>query len=67
MTKICISPGDPAGIGPEITLKALAENRKIQKKFVLLGDGNFYEGLIKKLNLDLKKKRALNELRHNWC
>ena len=52
MTKICISPGDPAGIGPEITLKALAENRKIQKKFVLLGDGNFYEGLIKNLNLD---------------
>ena len=31
MTKICISPGDPAGIGPEITLKALAKNRKIQK------------------------------------
>jgi 4-hydroxythreonine-4-phosphate dehydrogenase len=38
---------------PEITLKALAENKKIQKEFVLLGDGNFYEGLIKKLNLDL--------------
>ena len=53
MTKICISPGDPAGIGPEITLKALAENKKIQKEFVLLGDGNFFESLIKNLNLDL--------------
>ena len=28
MTKFFISPGDPAGIGPEITLKALSENKK---------------------------------------
>ena len=53
MTKICISPGDPAGIGPEITLKALAKNKNIQKEFILLGDGNFFENLIKDLNLDL--------------
>ena len=33
MSKIFISPGDPAGIGPEITLKALSENKNIQNKF----------------------------------
>ena len=29
MTKFFISPGDPAGIGPEVTLKALSKNKKI--------------------------------------
>ena len=33
MTKFFISPGDPAGIGPEITLKALSTNPDLQDKF----------------------------------
>ncbi len=53
MSKIFISPGDPAGIGPEITLKALEKNKKIQNKFVLGGDRDFYENLVIKHNIDL--------------
>ena len=35
MTKFFISPGDPSGIGPEITLKALSKNKNIQDNFIL--------------------------------
>ena len=53
MSKIFISPGDPAGIGPEITLKALEKNKKIQNKFVLAGDRDFFENIIITNNIDL--------------
>ena len=32
MSLIAISPGDPAGIGPEVCLKALSKNKKNNKK-----------------------------------
>ena len=57
MSLIAISPGDPAGIGPEVFLKALSKNKKNNKKFVLIGDINHFEFLNKKLNLNLKFKR----------
>ena len=53
MTKFFISPGDPAGIGPEVTLKALTKNKKIQNNFILAGDKNLYQDLISLNNLDL--------------
>ncbi len=53
MTKFFISPGDPAGIGPEVTLKALSKNKKIQNNFILAGDKNLYQDLISANNLDL--------------
>ncbi len=53
MTKFFISPGDPAGIGPEVTLKALSKNKKIQNNFILAGDKNLYQDLISVNNLDL--------------
>ena len=43
MKKIYISPGDPSGIGPEITLKALARNKSIQDNFIIGGDANYFE------------------------
>ena len=51
MKKFFISPGDPAGIGPEISLRALSENKSIQKYFVLAGDKDFYQDLIEKMIL----------------
>ena len=54
MKKFFISPGDPAGIGPEISLRALSENKSIQKYFVLAGDRDFYQDLINKSDIDLK-------------
>ncbi len=53
MTRFFISPGDPAGIGPEVTLKALSKNKKIQNNFILAGDKNLYQNLISQNNLDL--------------
>ena len=54
MKKFFISPGDPSGIGPEITLKALSKNKSIQNNFVLAGDKDFYLDLIERNNIDLK-------------
>ena len=54
MKKIYISPGDPSGIGPEITLKALAKNKSIQGNFIIGGDANYFEDFAKKLKLNLK-------------
>jgi len=54
MKKIYISPGDPSGIGPEITLKALARNKSIQDNFIIGGDANYFEDFAKKLKLNLK-------------
>lgn len=54
MKKFFISPGDPAGIGPEISLRALSGNKSIQKYFVLAGDRDFYQDLIEKSDIDLK-------------
>ena len=54
MKRFFISPGDPAGIGPEISLRALSENKSIQKYFVLAGDRDFYQDLIETNDIDLK-------------
>ena len=54
MKKIFISPGDPSGIGPEITLKALAKNKSIQDHFIIGGDANYLESFAKKLKLSLR-------------
>tara|TARA_B100000035_G_scaffold295481_1_gene286605 strand:- start:3680 stop:4624 length:945 start_codon:yes stop_codon:yes gene_type:complete len=54
MNKFFISPGDPAGVGPEITVKALSENENLQNNFILGGDRHFFENLIHKSNLNLK-------------
>ena len=53
MKKIALSPGDPAGIGPEICLKSLYDNSENLCNFELIGDIDFYKKLSKDLNLDL--------------
>ena len=48
--KIAVTLGDAAGIGPEVTLKALAKlKNKIPADVLLLGPESFYETLAKKL------------------
>ena len=65
MKRIALSPGDPAGIGPEICLRSLNENIDWLSNFELIGDINFYKKLSKDLNLDLsfqetiKKKKSI--------
>ena len=53
MTRFFISPGDPSGIGPEITLKALSKNKDIQNNFILAGDKTLYLDLIDRNNIEL--------------
>jgi 4-hydroxythreonine-4-phosphate dehydrogenase len=50
---IGISIGDVTGIGPEVTLKALAEERKDSGSYVLIGDIPYLEGLRTRLGVDL--------------
>ena len=59
MKKIALSPGDPAGIGPEICLKSLKEINN-PKDFVLIGDIDFYKKLSKDLNLNLSFEETLD-------
>jgi 4-hydroxythreonine-4-phosphate dehydrogenase len=47
---VFISPGDPAGIGPEITLKSL-KNLNETHKFVIAGDIQYFENLSASLKL----------------
>ena len=60
MKPIAISPGDPAGIGPEVCLKALSKNIKNLNNFILIGDIEHFRslnnGLKLDLNFDLEKK-----------
>lgn len=50
---VIITPGDPAGIGPEIALKALATNKELRKKVILMGDIPHLEALASSLNIDI--------------
>ena len=53
MKPIAISPGDPAGIGPEVCLKALSKNIKNLNNFILIGDIEHFRSLNNSLKLDL--------------
>lgn len=53
MKRIALSPGDPAGIGPEVCLKSLLKSKSEISKYELIGDIEFYRKLSKKLKLDL--------------
>ena len=59
MKKIALSPGDPAGIGPEICLKSLQEINN-PSDFELIGDIDFYRKLSKDLNLNLSFEETLH-------
>lgn len=52
ITPIIITPGDPAGIGPEIALKALCKDDDLRKKSVLIGDRAHLTSLSTDLGLD---------------
>jgi 4-hydroxythreonine-4-phosphate dehydrogenase len=61
MKRIALSPGDPAGIGPEICLRSLSENIDCLSNFELIGDINFYKKLSIDLNLDLSFQETIEK------
>lgn len=52
--KIAITFGDPAGIGPEVTLKALSRKRKPNVSYLLLAPAAVYSALAKDFRLKLR-------------
>ena len=51
ITPIIITPGDPAGIGPEIALKALDGNDDLRAQSVLIGDKSHLSSLAEALDI----------------
>ena len=60
---LTISLGDPTGIGPEVTLKALAEELpRDDTRFMLVGDANQLHQLNQKLGLNLPlRSKAISD------
>lgn len=57
ITPLIITPGDPAGIGPEIALKALTSDQYLRSQTVLIGDRDQLQTLAATLGLDLAFKK----------
>ena len=56
-TRIAITLGDPAGIGPEVALKAVSTlPRNFRYQILLLGPKSFYSKLARELKLNLRFK-----------
>jgi 4-hydroxythreonine-4-phosphate dehydrogenase len=61
--RIGISLGDVTGIGPEVTLKALADTREADEtRYLLIGDSQYIEGLNRKLGLNLSLEEFKGEI-----
>jgi 4-hydroxythreonine-4-phosphate dehydrogenase len=55
--RLAVTLGDPAGVGPEVTLKVLARSNKILKlNPLLIGPASFYRKLAKKMRLSISFK-----------
>ena len=54
---VIITPGDPAGIGPEIALKALALHDDLRPMTVLMGDEDHLTALTRACKLDIRFAR----------
>ena len=57
ITPLIITPGDPAGIGPEIALKALSSDRQLTSQTVLIGDRSQLEPLADAMGLSISFKK----------
>ncbi len=54
-TKIAVTLGDAAGVGPEVALKAIhAERQRLGARILLIGPASFYRDLSKKLGLQMR-------------
>ena len=70
MTKLAVSSGDPAGIGPDICIKAFGSKTKLHYSPVIFGDPNLFKERAKALGqkIDLQIYRGENEeLLSNNC
>jgi len=61
MIKLAVSPGDPAGIGPDICIKAFGSKKKYDFVPVIFGDLDLFQDRAKKLNCHLEIKEYLGQ------
>jgi len=53
MTKIAVSSGDPAGIGPDICIKAFGAGKEFEYKPVVFGDPNLFKDRAKDIDVKI--------------
>ena len=56
MIKLAVSPGDPAGIGPDICLKAFGQNKNLNFTPVIFGDVDLFQERAQNLEVDVQVK-----------
>ena len=54
MIKLAVSPGDPAGIGPDICIKAFGLNKDLDFSPVIFGDINLFKERAQNLEVDIQ-------------
>ncbi len=54
MIKLAISPGDPAGIGPDICIKAFGLNKDLDFSPIIFGDINLFKERAQNLEVDIQ-------------
>jgi len=56
MIKLAVSPGDPAGIGPDICIKAFGQNKNLNFTPVIFGDVDLFQERAENLEVDVQVK-----------
>lgn len=56
MIKLAVSPGDPAGIGPDICIKAFGQNKNLNFTPVIFGDVDLFQERAQNLEIDVQVK-----------
>jgi len=56
MIKLAVSPGDPAGIGPDICIKAFGQNKNLNFTPVIFGDVDLFQDRAQNLEVDVQVK-----------
>ena len=54
MIKLAVSPGDPAGIGPDICIKAFGLNKDLDFSPIIFGDINLFKERAQNLEVDIQ-------------
>ena len=56
MIELAVSPGDPAGIGPDICIKAFGQNKNLNFTPVIFGDVDLFQERAQNLEVDVQVK-----------
>ena len=61
MIKLAVSPGDPAGIGPDLCIKAFGSKQSFDFIPIIFGDKHLFQERAKNLGLDLQIKEYIGQ------